>query len=442
MTEDAQTPTITDALDAELGEQAAVVEQDLSTFHTWMRTKGKIPERQKPLSPTLSRNYHSRIDQIFRFVLTRIQPSDETEITHEQADLIIKWIDRDEIRRQNGEPYSESSKRKFANAITKYFDWQHREFGMDKWSPRISFSDGEHESADKLNYQERYRILQEAEQYGSLPSYYETPEEERDKINGLIAQRLGKPKEEITRKDWERADTSNKIGSLVGVGLETGLLPIEVGRARTSWYKPKRNLLKIPKSESGKDRPTAELPLSEETGDRLSKWIQERRHYEKYDGTDRLWLNRESNPYNSKNLCYLVRRLCEEAGIDHENRNIIWYSLRHNLGQSIEETEDISQASDQLRHDSIQTTKETYGTSTVESRRDTLERINEAAERSAKDPDFNPYADSDQGSSQHQNKESASSGSTGHTQKHINVHIEDTQEERVDIAQKILSDDI
>ena len=442
MTEEDPNPTITDALRAELGEQAAPVERDLSAFHSWMSKKGKKPERQEPLSPTLSKNYHSRIDQIFRFVIDRIKPPDETEITHEQADLIVKWIDRDEIRQQNGEPYSGSSKRKFADSLAKYFDWQHREFGTDKWSPRIRFSDGEHESADKLNYQERYRILQEADQYGSLPSYYETSEQERDKINGLIAQRLGKPKEEITTKDWERADISSKIGSLVGVGLETGVLPIEVGRARTNWYDPKRNVLKISKEDSGKDRPTTELPLTEETGERLSKWIQERRHLEKYDGTDRLWLNREGNPYDSKNLCYLTRRLCEEAGIPHENRKIVWYSLRHNLGQSIEETEDISQASDQLRHDSIQTTKETYGESTIESRRHTLEQINQVAERTVEDPDFNPYADSDQGSSQHSKEESAKSGSTGHTQKHINVHIEDTQEERVDIAQKILSDEI
>ncbi|WP_323677043.1 site-specific integrase [Halorubellus sp. PRR65] len=275
-----------------------------------------------------------------------------------------------------------------------------------------------------------------------LPSYHEKAEEERDKINGLIAQRLGKPKEEITTTDWERADISSKIGSLVGVGLETGIIPIEVGRARTNWYNPKRNVLKISKEDSGKDRPTTELPLTEETGERLSKWIQERRHLEKYDGTDRLWLNREGNPYDSKNLCYLVRRLCEEAGIPHENRKIVWYSLRHNLGQSIEETEDISQASDQLRHDSIQTTKETYGESTIESRRHTLEQINQVAERTVEDPDFNPYAGSDQGSSQQPKEESARSGPTGYTQKHINVHIEDTQDERVDLAQKILSDDI
>jgi integrase len=442
MTDKDPNPTITDALRAELEEQATPVEHELSAFHSWMSKEGKNPERQKSLSPTLSRNYHSRIDQILRFVLDRIQPSDKTEITHDQADLIVKWLDRDEIRRQNGEPYSEGSKRKFANALAKYFDWRHREFDAEQWRPRISFSDGEHESADKLNFEERFRILQEANEYGSLPSYYETAEEEREKINGLIAQRLGKPKENITSKDWERADTSTKIGSLVGVGLETGIIPIEVGRARTSWYKPKRNVLKIPKAESGKDRPTAELPLTEETGERLSKWIQERRLLEKYDGSDLLWLNREGNPYDSANLCYLVRRLCEEAGIEYKDRKIIWYSLRHNLGQSIEETEDISQASDQLRHDSIETTKKTYGTSTIESRRHTLERINEAAERSVQDPDFNPYADSNPSSSQHPNEESDTSGSTGHKQKHINVHIEDTQEERVDLVQKILSDDI
>ena len=434
--------SITDDLSAALGNEASTVENELDAFHDWMRTNGKNPNRQKPLSDSVSKNYYRRVDQIFRLVIERIDPAEKTLLTHDQADLIVKWLDRNEICQRNGDPYLETSKRKFSNALVKYFAWRHDQRGdAEKWRPRINFSDGEHENADRLNFEERWKVLQAANEYGSLPSYYETTEAERGKIDSLVAQRLGKPKGEVTRKDWERADTSTKIGSLIAVTLETGIIPIEVGRARTDWYDPNRNVLKITKEDAGKERPTSELPLTEATGDLLSRWIQERRHYEKYDGTNRLWLNREGNPYNSKNLCYLLRRLCEEAGIDHEDRRIVWYSLRHNLGQSIEETEDISQARDQLRHKYVETTKQTYGESTIESRRHTLEQVNEVARRTAEEPDFNPYADERQRSSSTPRDESSSSSGHpgGH---HIDAVIGDTQEDRVDITRKILSEEI
>lgn len=293
-------------------------------------------------------------------------------------------------------------------------------------------------------------MLQAAKEYGSLPSYYETSEAERDKIDSLVAQRLGKPKSEVTRKDWEWADTSNKVGSLIAVALETGIIPIEVQRARTDWYDADRNILRITKEDAGKDRPTTELPLTEQAGEQLSKWLQERRHYEKYDGTNRLWLNRNGNPYSSKNLCYLLRRLCEAAGINHENRKIVWYSLRHNLGQSIEETEDVSQARDQLRHKEIETTKQIYSESTIESRRYTLEKVNETARRADEDPDFNPYADDSQQTAQtdrsrqsgrsSQDEVSTSEANTPAT--HVDVSIDDTREDRAELARKILSEEI
>ena len=433
---------ITNDLAAALGDESSHVESELVAFHEWMRTKGKNPDRQKPLSDSVSNNYYRRIDQIFRFVIERIDPADKTVLTHDQADLIVKWLDRNEISQRNGDPYLETSKRKFSNALVKYFTWRYDQQGdAEKWQPRINFSDGEHENADRLNFEERWQVLQAANQYGTLPSYYETSEAEREKIDSLVAQRLGNPKDEVTRKDWERADTSTKIGSLIAVTLETGIIPIEVGRARTDWYDPKQNILKITKEDAGKERPTSKLPLTEATGDLLSKWIQERRHYEKYDGTNRLWLNREGNPYNSKNLCYLLRRLCEEAGINHEDRKIVWYSLRHNLGQSIEETEDISQARDQLRHKYIETTKQTYGESTIESRRHTLEQVNDVARRTAEDPDFNPYED--EPSRPPSNPRDESSNPSEHSGRHhIDVFINDTQEDRVDITRKILSEEL
>lgn len=442
MPENQPNPQITDALKDELGDQAPRVEQHLSEFYDWGLTKGKNPKRGEPLSDKTAGNYHDRIDQIYRFILERISPPEIHALTHEQAHQIVEWLDQNEIQKQKGGDYSESGKRKFTNALQKYFKWQHtRGTEAELWEPRVTFTDGEHESADKLSFEERWLVRKAAMNYGSLPSYHGTDPEERDRINGLIAQRLGKPKDEVTSRDWTRADTSTKVGALIAVTLETGMIPIEIAEARLDWYDEQRNILKIPNEYAAKDRPTAELPLTDDTGEQMSEWIQERRHYEKYDGSNRIWLNEHGNPYNSKNLCYLVRQLCEEAGIEHEHRKIVWYSLRHNLGQSIEEEEDVSEARDQLRHKHISTTKEIYAESAIESRRHTLEQVNDTAQKTAENADYNPYADD----SDHQTVDLTTKidgTSSNQEDTHIDVSIPDTKEGRNELAQRILSEEL
>jgi len=439
---DNQSEEITNKLAEALSEEATTVENDLDDFHNWMLKKGKNPARKKSLSTSQASNYHARIDQLYRFVIDRLELDDQRVITQEQAHQLIEWLDHDTITAQIGDSYSEGAKRKFSNTLKKYFQWRNDEGACEEqWEPRISFSDGDHESADKLSFKERWQVRKAALNYGSLPSYYETAPGERDRINGLVAQRLGKPKDEITANDWKRADTSSKVGSLVAVGLETGMIPIEIQEARIEWYDQKRNVFTIPQEYAAKDRPTTDLPLTEETGDILSKWIKERRHYEEYDGTNLLWLNSWQNPYQSKNLCYLVRRLCNEADIDHENRRIVWYSLRHNLGQTIEEEESLSQARDQLRHKHISTTKSIYAESTIESRRQTLKNINQVAQQTAENPNFSPYTDEPKRRSPQYPDESTSKSTNGSTT-HIDAVIDDTQSDRSDLAQKILSEEI
>jgi integrase len=386
--------SITSQLEQLLGDDAEFVERKHNEFYAWMRQKGKDTNKGEPLSEYVARNYHSRIDQILRLVIERVQPNDRTVLTHHQADLIVKWLNEDLITKQGGGEYKETSKRKFTNAMQSYFDWRQHEGPQDEaWEPNITFTDGEHTSADKLNFNERWLVREEAKKNGSLPSYIDVSEGERDKINALVAQRLGKPKEDVTAKDWERADTSAKIGSLVAVASEAGLIPIEIKRARVGWYNESQNTLTITDEDSGKDRPTTEIPLSKEAGELLSQWIQERRHYEMYDGTDRLWLNNEGNPYTSDNLCYLIRKLFDSAGLDREGRKIVWYSLRHNMGQLMAEVGSIHEASDQLRHKDISTTSEFYAEASTEKRRRTIEKINKLSRNVAQDPDFDPYAD-------------------------------------------------
>jgi integrase len=431
---------ITEKLADTLGDDASDVETFLQAFHGWLRECGQNPQRNESMARSGAANYHARIDQLYRFVLEVDELQKERRLTHEQANDLIWRLDNDEILTQSGTAYSQTSKRKFSNALQKYFEWLHHEDMMpEPWEPNVVFADGEHESADSLSFEERHKIRETALEYSSLPAYYETSPAERERINAIVAQRLGKPKEEVTERDWKEADTSAKVGSLVAVALETGMIPIEIKNARVDWYNPRKQVFVIPKKYAAKNRPTTELPLTDDTAEVLSEWMRERRHLSAYDDTTRIWLNQSENPYTSGNLCYLIRQLCRAAGIHIEDRKIVWYSLRHNLGHTFEEVADISATKDQLRHQYLETTKDTYGETATEKRRFTLEAISETAEEAATNDSYNPYAqDVDQTITVDSDTEPESGNSNG---VHIDEEIADTTDARSQLARDILDPD-
>lgn len=432
--------SITKKLADTLGDDAADVDEFLNDFFEWLRDCGQNPQRTKSMAPSGAANYHARIDQLYRFVLEFDDLQTERRLTTEQANDLIWRLDDDEILTQSGTTYSQTSKRKFSNALQKYFDWLHHEdIIAERWEPNVVFTDGEHESADSLSFKERYTIRETALEYSSLPAYYETSPAERERINAVVAQRLGKPKEAVTKRDWKEADTSAKVGSLVAVTLETGMIPIEIKNASVDWYNPRKQVIVIPKEYAAKNRPTTELPLTDDTADVLSEWMRERRHLSAYDDTQKIWLNQSENPYTSGNLCYLVRQLCQEAGIHIEDRKIVWYSLRHNLGHTFEEVADISATKDQLRHQYLETTKNTYGETATEKRRYTLEAISETAEEAATNDTYNPYAhDVDRTVTVDSDAEQQDENS--HTV-HIDEEIADTTDARSQLARDILDPD-
>lgn len=437
---DSEQRTITAKLVEALGDDATAVDEFLSEYYEWLRKCGKNPQRNKSMAPSGAENYHDRIDQLYRFALEFAHLRAGRRLTYTHADELIRRLDEDEIRKQSGGEYASTSKRKFSDTLQKYFTWLH-DTGVtaEQWEPNVVFVDGDHESADSLSFRERHQIREVALEYGSLPAYYETSPAERDRINALVAQRLGKLKSAITQRDWQQADTSAKIGSLVAVTLETGLIPIEIQNATLDWYYPRKQVFKIPAEFAAKERPTTELPLTDETDDIFGNWVRERRHLEAYDDTNLLWLNQRGNPYTSGNLCYLVRQLCEQAGIDYENRKIVWYSLRHNLGHTFEETADISATKDQLRHQYIETTKNIYGETAAEKRRHTLEEINETAKRAATDDAYSPYAPDD-GSGIAVYPDLENPGGDGNTM-HVDAEIEDTMAARSRLARDLLDVD-
>ena len=463
-------------------EKSDEIEKKFSDFYEWMITNGKAPERNPntegtrdvQLSKHTSTNYLDRLDQLFRFSIKYLEPDDPTIITHEYADMLQRYLDRGTITNRFDKLYSDTASRKFTNTLEKYFEWRYygdcwtkvidcdcddencectddsdEEFKdyysesdpvSELWVPKIKFSNKSHESADKLSFEERGRILEVAKNFGSLPDYYHVSPERRDRINGLVAQKLAKKKSEVTRHDWDKVDESHKIGSLVAVGLDTGITPVEVTDFSIHWVHQQRNIIKIPTEKSSKGREETELAITEDTAILLGKWFKERRYHPEYDNTDRLWLNKHGNPFNSRTLCHLVRRLCKMAEIPTEKRKIVWYSLRHNVGDLMEEVGDLPEAGDQLRHKNYSTTEETYNTTSAERRRLRLEQINELAKLAADDSEFNPIEEYEKGDFHHSNNRSTQSRVSDEGKIHVDQIINNTPQAKVDLTRKIWDD--
>jgi site-specific recombinase XerD len=102
--------------------------------------------------------------------------------------------------------------------------------------------------------------------------------------------------------------------------------------------------------------------------------MHEREHYPMFDDTDKLWLTTHGNPFSSRSLRRLLRRLCDRADINHENRKMSWYSIRHSVGTYMTREEDLAATQAQLRHKSPETTMR-YDSAPVSERRDALDRM-------------------------------------------------------------------
>jgi integrase len=156
--------------------------------------------------------------------------------------------------------------------------------------------------------------------------------------------------------------------------MDAGFRPVEIGRAKTSWLDLENGLFRIPKEESSKNTDNWVVALSSRTVRALERWMEERQYYEKYQDNDKLWLTREGNPYNSNTLAYVLKRLCEIAGIDYENREMSWYTIRHSVGTQISREEGLGAAQAQLRHKDQRTTMR-YDQAPVENRQEALKRM-------------------------------------------------------------------
>lgn len=336
----------------------------------WLSQKGKDIQLEEGLAEKTVRNYAARLDKFYRWVW-RNEDGYTTRVTQGHADRYVEELATDDLRREDGETYSSTHKRKEVNALQKLFEWQK---GEDVWEPPIEFTDNAGRHADLLTRDELQDLRESVLEYRSIPNYNNVTPEERDRWKAELAQRMGKQKSEITPEDWEKESTSWKFPSIFWVTLDAALRPIEVSRAKVSWLRLDKGTLHIPREESSKNRDNWKVALRDRTVEGLERWLREREARTKYDGTDTLWLNRKGNSYTSATLNSHLRNVLEITDIETENRDLTWYSIRHSVGTYMTSEGNLAETQEQLRHKSLETTMQ-YAHPPVEDRRDTLNRI-------------------------------------------------------------------
>lgn len=332
----------------------------------WLLAVGKDPEAAEGYAFQTVTNRAYRMDIFYRWVWEE-DGQYTTNVTHNHADdwlYHLAHLDKSNAHKDN-----------CRKALQMLFKWREYEHNLSPWEPELSFSTKSNTSTprDYLTESERKQIREAALEYGAIPRYKDLAPQDRSRWRSYLAQRFEKPKTEVSQDDWSRAN-GWKIPSLVWVSLDAGLRPIEVERAVTSWVDIENSVLRIPKEESSKNHDHWIVGLKDKTSEILSRWLSERNARKMYDNTNRLWLTREGNPYQSAALKYVLGRLCDIAGIETDGRSLSWYAIRHSTGTYMTREEDLAATQAQLRHKSPETTMK-YDQVPVEARRDALNRM-------------------------------------------------------------------
>lgn len=353
--------------------EQALNERQLADYRTykrdlldWMYHIGKNPDHAEGYAKSTVSQITYRVDAFYRWLWIE-QDQYTTQATPEDADEYVK---QEVVRSEN----SNGWKAMCQKCLKRLFKYRNHELGeTNDWEKKHAFSEPLDQPRDFLTIEERRSVREAALELGSVPHYNALSPAERDTWEIHLAQRFEKPKTAIGPADFKRAN-GWKVPSIVWTSLDTGLRPIEVGRAQTYWVDTENKMLRIPKGESSKNADNWAVAITDRTAGALENWLGEREHYEMYDETDALWLTRQGNPYASQSLRRLLHRLCEVAEIPTENRQMSWYTIRHSVGTYFAREEDLAAAQAQLRHKSPETTMR-YDQAPVEDRRNALNRM-------------------------------------------------------------------
>jgi len=332
---------------------------EMECLYRWLMTKGNKIDEQDPRGheKSTTENYIKRLSRMFPYFWNQ-NGGYTLQFTREMGDWYVKQLQNNEICKDNETPYAGSSKRKQVCALLNFFRFRWDCRNGPSWEPFSLFGgDSGARVADPVTLDERTRIREAALKYKTVKRYNNCTPEERDRIKAELAQRLGKPKSEVTKEDWTKTNRCWKWPSIILTGLDTGLRPVEVKRAKMDWPKLSVPELEIPKDDAAKNSQTWNVPITERTARALQNWKRQREVLPKYDDSEHIWLTREGNPYSSGPLGRNLRRIMEEAGINFSDRNISWYSLRYSLGTYLAmSADDIEQVRRQMRHKRITST--------------------------------------------------------------------------------------
>lgn len=252
-------------------------------FLSWLLQMGKYPEKAEGYSPYTVYNTAYRSAQFDRWVWEQRNqyhyPPDADE-----AAAYMDWLALSDK--------SQVDKGKRQESLQRFSKWLHHQHGRDVWDFEYSFdgSGGNHQPQDFLTREERRAIRQAALNEGNIPAYDTLTANERQGWTLYIANALGKEYEEATRNDWT-AVNGWEVTSLVWASLNAGFRPNEVRNATTEWVDTRNGVLRIPKDESSKNEGNWTVSLTDRTASALSRWLEERELYERYEGKDTLWLH-------------------------------------------------------------------------------------------------------------------------------------------------------
>jgi integrase len=329
----------------------------------WILNLGKDPEKAEGYAWDTARQRSYKIDKFYRWIWKQ-EDGYTLKATTRHAEEYSKELAYEE--------YSSTHEAAIQKAVKTLFKFQRFQGKDVEWEPSIQFSSnsGTHNARDFLTRDERRKIKEAVLEYGPIPHYDSLSPKQRDRWKQHLAQRFEKPKSEVTKEDWKRAN-GWKYPSIVWVSMDAGLRPKEVGRVRVDWLDLENGMLRISKQDSTKNTDNWNVGLSDRTANILRKWVAERKQYDKYTDSDKLWLTKYGNPYGTEALNRLLRKLCEEAKIPVENRDVTWYSIRHSVGTYMAQDNGLAAAQAQLRHKSERTTMR-YDQAPVEDRKKTL----------------------------------------------------------------------
>jgi integrase len=335
---------------------------------TWLLMEGKDPQEAKGYSTDTVKRSMYRLSYCER-VIWREYEQYIPILDHGHADQYVEALAYSEK--------SQSHKHGCLHALKRYFKWRHHKYGEEDWEPARSFASNGNgqQPQDYFTKEERFKLRQAALQIGEIPSYstVKADGERLQRLKPYVAEYRDKPTELVSIDDWDGVE-SWKFTSLVWTSLDAGLRPAEVAKASTKWLDLENNRLLIPKEDSTKNEGNWKVALHPKTSTALENWRYERRHYPKYDDTDKLWLTTQSKPYGSNSLRNLLHHVCDKAGIETENRKVSWYSIRHSVGTYMTDDRDLASTKEQLRHKRPETTMK-YDAAPTEDRTDSLTRM-------------------------------------------------------------------